>query len=103
MYFDDSSVFLVPLASQFVVDFSFYVFSVGFLMFLGGLNLTYFWASERLFGEGEKLAPLSRNRRVCVCEGSVCRKESSMLRPTLQKKGFKMRNVSRKMRPLYFS
>ena len=86
MYFDDSSVFLVPLASQFVVDFSFYVFSVCFSMFLGGLNLTYFWASERLFGEGEKLAPLSRNRRVCVCEGFVCRKETSMVRLTPQKK-----------------
>ena len=37
------------------------------------------WASEILLGEGEKLTPLSRNRRVCVCEGSVCRKGSSML------------------------
>ena len=43
------------------------------------------WASESLIGKGEKLAPLSRNRRVCVCEGSVCRKESSMLRLTLLK------------------
>ena len=86
MYFDDSSLFWGPQASQFVVDFGFYVFSVCFSLCLGGLNLTYFWASESLFGEGEKLAPLSRNRRVCACEGSVCRKETSMLRLTPQKK-----------------
>ena len=99
MYFDDSSVFLVPLASQFVVDFSFYVFLVCFSMFLEGLNLTYFWASERLFGDGEKLAPLSRNRRVCVCEGSVCRKGSSMLRLTRAKND----DCTAQYHPLYFS
>ena len=43
------------------------------------------WASEILLGEGEKLTPLSRNRRVCVCEGSVCRKGSSMLTLTRAK------------------
>ena len=42
MYFDDSSLFWGPQASQFVVDFGFHVFSVCFSLCLGGLNLTYF-------------------------------------------------------------
>ena len=69
-----------------------YAFSRGFLILGDGLYvfsrifvLLAGW-SESLFGEGEKLAPLSRNRKVCVCEGSVCRKESSMLRLTPLKK-----------------
>ena len=52
------------------------------------------WASEILLGEGEKLTPLSRKRRVYVCK-EVCLSQRELdSQADTSKKGFKMTNVS---------